>query len=255
MLSLSAGDGFRADRGALDATPSGTRSIRVQPFQPRSSRIVDEPFGDPVRTRPWSRPAGRRTGRRTAVAAGLTGLHRADHQSLHDVGDLDDPWVVGRPVERVAEQAVEPDHVGVVQLLVLHGDDGVDQVRHLGGDHDPARPAPARRTARRRRDRAAGRGSPRRSAGAPGALRRRAGRSAAVVLQPPDLGAQLPVDLLDAVGELLRARRRAAPAPGPAARRRRPGCGSGSAARPRRRRRSGSPEWSRSGSGSSPIWW
>jgi hypothetical protein len=43
----------------------------------------------------------------------------AAQQALHDVGDLDEPRLVDRPVERLADQAVERAHVGVGELSVL----------------------------------------------------------------------------------------------------------------------------------------
>ena len=85
----------------------------------------------------------------------------------------------------------------------MPGDDGVDLVRHLGGDHDPAvalqldvalidaeaaQPVEVAHDAVRERQVVSG-GEP--------------GDPLAVALQPPDLGAQVLVDLLDAMGELL----------------------------------------------------
>ena len=127
-------------------------------------------------------------------------------------------------------------------------------VRHLGGDHDPAvplqldvalidaeaaQPVEVVHDAVRERQVLSG-GEP--------------GDAFAVALQPPDLGAQVLVDLLDATGELLRAGVEELLHPG----QRHAGVGQG-ADLDQSHDRGGvvGPVAGvvRSGSGSSPIWW
>jgi hypothetical protein len=98
----------------------------------------------------------------------------------------------------------EPHDVGVVQISVLPGDDGVDQVGHPGGDHDPGvpleldvplldaqatQPIEVVHDALRQRQ-VLPRGQP--------------GEPLTRVLQPPDLGTQVLVDLPGPLGEPLR---------------------------------------------------
>ena len=82
---------------------AGTRSMRVQPFQPRSCRIARSrsAAGADSTMVASSRSTN---GSSTSSWGHLAGLHSANHQALHDVGDLDDPWIVGRPVECAADR-------------------------------------------------------------------------------------------------------------------------------------------------------